>query len=122
MEKYLFVTGTLVLTIYGQLIAKARAHFHAAQIAPGDYVGFVIAMFLDPWVLSAIAAAVLAGVSWMLAIRNAELSLLYPFVALTFVFVPLFAALLFGERIGLVQAIGLAMIVCGVSLTTIGQG
>ena len=122
MEKYYFVSGTLVLTIYGQLIAKARAQFHSTHIAPGDYIGFVVAMFLDPWVLSSVAAAVLAGVSWMLAIRNAALSLLYPFIALSFVFVPLIAALLFGERITVLQVIGLSMIVGGVSLTTIGQG
>ena len=47
----------------------------------------------------------------MLAIRNSDLSLLYPFMALTFVFVPLLAVLLFGEKVTALQVVGFLLIV-----------
>jgi len=40
-------------------------------------------------------------------------------MALTFVLVPLFASLFFGEKVSTVQILGLLMIVGGVSLATI---
>jgi drug/metabolite transporter (DMT)-like permease len=49
------------------------------------------------------------------------LSLLYPFMALTFALVPLFASLFFGEKVNMLQFLGLLMIVGGVSLATMAR-
>ena len=66
-------------------------------------------------------STVVAAAFWMLALRNADLSLLYPFMALTFALVPLFASLLFGEKGNALQFLGLLMIVGGVSLATMAR-
>ena len=118
MKNIAYVFATLVLTIYGQIIIKARVLHHTEGVTERGYIPYLFTVFTDPWVISGFAAAVLAAMCWLLALRGVALSFLYPFMALSFVFVPLFAALLFGEKIGPMQIIGLILIVGGVSLAT----
>lgn len=120
MGSFFYVFVALALTVYGQLIVKSRAMLHA-EIGKTGYGAFLIVMFRDPWVLSAFVAAVIAAAAWMLAVRKEDLSLLYPFMALTFVAVPTLAALLLGERITALQIFGMVLIVGGVSLTAMAR-
>jgi drug/metabolite transporter (DMT)-like permease len=121
MESYLYVFGALALTVYGQILIKSRILHYAASRTTVDYRAFLLWMFFDPWIISVFVSAVVAAAFWMLALRNADLSLLYPFMALTFVLVPLFASLFFGEKVNTLQVLGLLMIVGGVSLATIAR-
>jgi len=121
MESYLYVLGILALTVYGQIIIKARTLHYAASRTVGDYTSFLLSMFFDPWIISVFVSTIVAAALWMLALRNADLSLLYPFMALTFALVPLLASLFFGEKVTTLQFLGLLMIVGGVSLATIAR-
>jgi drug/metabolite transporter (DMT)-like permease len=121
VESYIYVTAALALTVYGQIAIKSRALQHVDGGKTGDYRSFLVAMFSDPWVLSALAAAVVAAAAWMLAIRKEDLSVLYPFMALTFVLVPMLAALMLGERVTGLQICGMFMIVGGVGLATLAR-
>lgn len=56
----------------------------------------------------------------VLALRYGELSVLYPIIALTYVWVSLLSVSLLGESMNPYKAIGLAIIVCGV--TVLGRG
>ena len=117
MKVLFLVLTTLGLTVYGQLIIKARALVHHG-IGGRE---FLLAMFLDPWVISGLAAAVVASASWMLAVRDAYVSVIYPLMALSFVLVPLLAALLFGEPLRTAQVLGWGLIVAGLSLSGLVQ-
>lgn len=104
----------VALTSYGQLILKARSIAHAADIQPeGDRLAYLALMFRD----GGLAAAVLASVSWMLAIERTELAFAYPSMALSFVAVPLGSAMLFRERLAGLQLAGALAIVGGVALS-----
>lgn len=115
MEKYLFIALTLGLTAYGQLVVKARAIAHGAS-ASASKLDYLIAMYTDLRVLSALGAAVLASVCWALALEKAGLAFAYPFMALSFVIVPLGAKLLFAETIVPMQVVGIGFILTGVVL------
>ncbi len=121
MQSYLYVSAALVLTVYAQVLIKYRAIVNATPDPAESSRLFLISMFTDPWVISAFLAAVAAAAAWMLAIRKEDLSVLYPLMALTFVLVPIFAALLLGERIAALQFIGMVMIVGGVSLAALAR-
>jgi drug/metabolite transporter (DMT)-like permease len=121
MESYLYVLGILALAVYGQIVIKSRILHYSASPSAIDHVSFLLWMFFDPWIISVFVSTVVAAAFWMLALRNADLSLLYPFMALTFVLVPLFASLFFGEKVNAFQFLGLLMIVGGVSLATIAR-
>ena len=56
----------------------------------------------------------------MLAIRKEDLSF-YPFMALTFVFVPVLAGLMLGEKVSGLQICGMLMIVGGVGLAAFAR-
>ena len=56
----------------------------------------------------------------VLALKDAELSLLYPVIALTYVWVTVLSLFIFHDRVNPVKLIGIAIIVLGVGV--LGRG
>lgn len=119
MEKYLLIAATLLLTAYGQLVVKARSIAMVDKGSSGR-VEYIVAMFTDAGVISGLLAAVVASACWTLAIQRTSLSVAYPFMALTFVIVPIGSVLMFGERLSTLQVVGMVTIVAGVTVSAIG--
>lgn len=118
----LMVFAVLALTVYGQLMIKARALAHATPLESGaGKLGYLIAMFSDIAVLSSLGAAGLASICWMLAIERVEVGYAYPFMALSFVLVPVGSMVLFGERLPPFQLLGLGLIVTGVTVSALAR-
>ena len=112
---------TVVLTSYVQLIIKWRVS--RAGSLPVDFAKkalFLTGLWLDPFVLTALFAAFLAGLSWMAAMTKLELSFAYPFISLSFVLVFVFSALLFHESITAPKVLGMVLIIAGIIV--IGRG
>jgi uncharacterized membrane protein len=80
-------------------------------------LGYVFMLLLDPFVLSGLAAAFLAACTWMLAVSRLELSKAYPFVAMSFVLVPLAAWLFLAEGLSVRVLVGAALIVLGIAVS-----
>jgi drug/metabolite transporter (DMT)-like permease len=112
MEKYFYIAVTVALTACGQLMVKGRAIVHAPAVS--GKIGYIMAMYTDPAVLAALMAALLASVSWTLALEKAPLSVAYPMMAMNFVVVPTLAALIFGEPLSASRVVALCVIVVGV--------
>lgn len=121
MDRVFWIVATLGLGLYGQLVTKWRAELHAGTANGGGRFGYVLAMLADPWVLSGLAGAFLASIAYMLALEKLPLSYAYPLMALSFVIVPVAAVMVFGGRIPLLQAVGLCLIVLGVSLSAMAK-
>ena len=121
MEQYFYIGLTLALTVYGQLIVKSRALSLSPLLVEGGKLRYLVAMLTDIAVLSALAAAFVAGLCWMLAMERTNLGFAYPFMALSFVLVPLLAMFFFREPISTLQVLGLALIVCGVAINAVGR-
>jgi multidrug transporter EmrE-like cation transporter len=120
MLSALLLSAVLALTVYGQLMIKARSLAHVAELAgTQSKLHYLTLMLTDVGVLSALAAAVLAAVCWVLAIARLDVGYAYPFMALSFVLVPLGSMLLFGEPLPKIQLIALALIVAGVTLSAL---
>jgi multidrug transporter EmrE-like cation transporter len=115
MRSSLLLVAVLVLTAYGQLIIKARSLAHAVDTS-SDKLSYLMAMFADMGVLSGLAAAVLAAVAWILVIQRLDISFAYPFMALSFVLVPVGARLLFAEPLPTVRVLGILLIIIGVGI------
>jgi multidrug transporter EmrE-like cation transporter len=120
MRSTLFVFAVLGFTVYGQLVIKARAAVHTAQAAR-EKLHYLALMFTDAWVLSGLAAAVLAAICWMLAIQRLEVGYAYPFMALTFALVPIGATAFFGEPLPATQLLGIALIIAGVTVSALAR-
>src|SRR4051794_36242270 len=111
MMSSLLLFAVLALTVYGQLMIKARAVVHTTDaVGVQGKLHYLFLMFTDIGVLSSLGAAVLAGVCWMLVVQRLEVGYAYPFMALSFVLVPLGSTVLFGEPLPGLQWIGLTLI------------
>jgi multidrug transporter EmrE-like cation transporter len=118
MEKYLYIGASLALTVYAQVMMKWRAISHTGQ-GPGRRIDYLIAMYSDARVLSVFVCAALTSVLWSLAIQRIPLTVAYPFMALSFVLVPLASVMLFRESLSMPQIVGIVLIVLGVALSTL---
>ncbi|NRR29103.1 EamA family transporter [Oxalobacteraceae bacterium] len=111
---YLYIALTIALTVYGQVVLKMQVGAAGPLPAAGpDKLLFVLRLLLNPWVISAFAAAFLASVSWMGAMSKFQLSHAYPFMSLNFVIVMLLGSWLFNEPLSPMRLAGVALICLG---------
>lgn len=118
---YLCVALTILFTVYGQLVLKWQAGLVMVRypLSAGQFQ-YILRMLTNAWVLSGLAAAFLASLCWMMAVSRLQLSKAYPFMALNFVLVGIAAVPLFGEFFTWPKAVGLALIVLGIAISSQG--
>lgn len=118
---FVYILITIGLTVYGQLIVKWQVNLAGDfPIANWDKVLFLGKLMLNPWVISSMAAALLAGFTWIAALTQLELSYAYPFMGLTFILILVLSTLLFQESLGWEKIVGVALIVAGITLSSQG--
>lgn len=116
MEKYVYIGGSVALNVYAQLILKQRALAHGSTEG-GQKVSYLLSMYTDIGVWSGLVAVLVAGVLWTLALEKTGLGLAYPFMALSFVFIPVAASFMFNEPLSVAKLFGLALIVAGITVS-----
>jgi undecaprenyl phosphate-alpha-L-ara4N flippase subunit ArnE len=100
----------------GQVLFKMTGGRIGARGAEG--IAGLLRTLTDPYLLAAFAIYGTATVLWVYVLRHLPLSQAYPFMALSFVLVPLASTLIFGEPLGLRYWIGAAMIVAGMVIVS----
>lgn len=116
-----YILCTILLTVYGQLVIKLQVNKAGAFPDSGwGKLAFLLCLLLNPWVISAFLAALLASVAWMAAMTKLPLSYAYPFMSLAFVLVMVFSCVLFNEPITLSKTIGLTLIIAGLAIGSQG--
>jgi drug/metabolite transporter (DMT)-like permease len=119
---HLLLAAILVLSVYSQLTMRSRALVHASGAnSSADYLQYLIGMATDWRVLSAAGATFLAGIFWLLTLQRLELGYAFPFMALSFVLVPVSARFLLGESLPAIQLLGLGLVVAGVSISALAR-
>ena len=118
---YFYVALTVGLTVYGQIAIKWQVLEAGPFPAdPADKIRFLARLLANPWVLSALAAGLLASVSWMAAMTRLELSHAYPFMSFAFVLVMVCSALIFSEPITSLKIVGISLVVLGIVIGSQG--
>jgi multidrug transporter EmrE-like cation transporter len=118
---YLYILFTILLTVYGQLAIKLQVV--RAGALPQDNlekIGFLLHLLINPWIISAFLAALLASVAWMAAMTKLPLSFAYPFMSLAFVLVMVFSSILFNEPITTHKMVGVALVILGLAIGSQG--
>jgi multidrug transporter EmrE-like cation transporter len=115
------VICTVLLTVYGQLIVKWRV-IQAGALPQGftKKAFFLIGLLLDPWVISSMLAALLAGLFWLAAMTKLELSYAYPFMSLAFVLVLILSAVIFHETVTTPKVLGMVVVIVGLIIASQG--
>ncbi len=115
MAAYLYILATVVLTAYGQLILKWRVgELGGLPTGAVEKTEALLRFSVTPWMLTVYAAAFLAGLAWMVAVSQLELSRAYPFVGLTFAVVLIASVVFFGEALTAGKVLGTGLIVLGI--------
>ena len=108
----------VVLMTYANVVLKVRITALGGG-SSASWLSYILSMMLDPWILSAVIAAIVTGILYVIALRQLELSVVEPLFALVFVLVPLAAVLILGEHLPPRRIVGLVLIFVGVIL--VGQ-
>ncbi|MBU8975645.1 EamA family transporter [Lysobacter sp. FW306-1B-D06B] len=111
---YVFIALTILLTVYGQIVLKWQVGLNPTATIENLTLRPILTLLLNPWVISAFAAAFGASLCWMAAISRLPLSKAYPFTALSFPLVALLAAWLFHENFDMHKVGGTALVIAGV--------
>lgn len=116
---YLYIFGTILFTVYGQLVLKWRiAAYGTLPELLTDKLIFLFKLLFDPYIFSGFASAFIASFFWMAAMTKFELSFAYPFMSGAFVLVFLFSVFLFNEPVTWQKVVGLLLIVAGIIVTS----
>lgn len=119
MIGYVYILGTVLFTVYGQLILKWRiVHYGTLPELLSEKIFFLFKLLFDPFIFSGFAAAFIASFFWMAAMTKFDVSFAYPFMSSAFVLVFIFSVLLFNEPVGWQKVIGLILIVAGIIVTS----
>jgi hypothetical protein len=85
---YIYITLTILLTAYGQLVLKWRMNLLGElPEALLDKLIFLVKAIFDPYIFSSFFAAFIASLTWMAALSKFDLSFAYPFMSMAFVVV-----------------------------------
>lgn len=112
---YVYVAITVLLTVYGQLVLKWQVGLASAPAAgAGGKMQFIAALLFNPWVVSALTAALAASFSWMLALTKLPLSTAYPMTSASFLIVLVASIFFLGEAATFWKLLGTLLVVAGV--------
>ena len=92
----------------------------ATTVAKPGFIGAIAAMLTNAPLFAGYCLYGLNTILMVLALRNGELSLLYPIIALTYIWVTLLSIFIFHEPMGTFKGIGITLIVIGVAV--LGRG
>jgi multidrug transporter EmrE-like cation transporter len=76
-------------------------------------LGKAIAFVFSPYVLLGLSLYAVGTVLWLFALRQLDLSLAYPFVAMSFVMVTASGVFFLGETVSMTRLVGLCFVIVG---------
>ena len=120
---HLWILLTVALATYSQLILRWQMSILGNM--PQEIIlkiEFIVATALKPWILSALLATFLSGLSWMVVLNKFQLSYAFPFTALNFIFILAASALILGETIAPSKVIGTMIVMAGILVMALAPG
>ena len=120
MMKYFYIPGTLLFTVYGQMILKWRITKLNWSMVDGNLNEKIIhylKLLFDPFVFSCFVSAFIASVCWTMAMTKFEITTAYPFMSISPVIVFLLGIFILNETFTIGKVIGLALIILGSIVT-----
>jgi multidrug transporter EmrE-like cation transporter len=114
---------SLLLVFLCTLVGAAAQMFiktGANNLTHTGFIAAIVGMLTNPLLFTGYALYGVNTVLLAIALRESELSLLYPIIALTFVWVALLSVLLLHENLNLYKLAGITTIVIGVGI--LGRG
>jgi uncharacterized membrane protein len=123
----LVVLGACVLGSFGPILIKLGVNRHkarptAAVPATGirGFVNLAFAMATNWHILAGIAVYGVSSILFIPALRGGDLSVLYPLVASSYIWVSIWSVLFLKERMTALKILGIVLIIAGISCIGFG--
>jgi drug/metabolite transporter (DMT)-like permease len=114
--------SVLPLIVIPMLISVGQLLFKQASQTSGLIQSNALLSFIsNPFLATALVIYFLSTLWWVVALRSTPLSYAYVFMALSFVYVPLFSWLVLRETVGWKTILGTAFIVLGIVVATMDR-
>ena len=117
---YLYIFGTILFTVYGQIILKWRINNIGLIINNKNIISICfsyIVFLFDPFIFSGFLSAFVASIFWMFTMKNFELTHAYPFMSLSPSIVLILGVVFLGESLTFGKILGLLLIIVGIIIT-----
>ena len=85
-------------------------------------LAMVVAIAIDPLFVVAVVSFLAGIYFWIVALKRIDLSLAYPSVSVSYVLIAVVSRRLFGEEIGVLRWVGIAVIMLGVAVMYLPLG
>lgn len=112
------VLACTLLVAIGQYLIKLGAN----RLAHAGLLATAIGIFTIPQLFAGYCLYGVFTVMFVYALRHGELSILYPLIALGYVWVTITAVIAFHESMNPLKIVGLIVIMCGVAVLGYGGG
>lgn len=115
LKLFIYLTPTVLLVAYGQIVIKWRMDSHGASWnLQGSLTERLIVYLKDPYILSAYLSSLLGSFAWLFAIARLPLVLAFPiYQGLIFILVVLGSVSILHEPLTAHRLVGLALILAG---------
>jgi len=117
MKSFFLVLAAPVIGTIGQVLLKLGMR-QIGNITllelKNNTLPLFLSIFKNPYILIAIPLYTGGFILWLIILSKFNLSFAYPFLALSFVMVPLVSSLILGEYISLFRWVGILVIFSGV--------
>jgi drug/metabolite transporter (DMT)-like permease len=114
----ILVLACTLLVAIGQYLIKLGAN----RLSHAGLVATMIGIFTIPQLFAGYCLYGVFTVLFVYALRHGELSILYPLIALGYVWTTITAVVAFHETMNPFKIIGLLVIICGVAVLGFGGG
>jgi len=118
--KYLYIAGTILFTVYGQMILKWRIiklNWSMIEGKPVEKIICYLKLLFDPFVFSGFLSAFIASICWTMAMTKFEITKAYPFMSISPAIVFLLGVFFLKETFTIGKVIGLVLIILGTIAT-----
>ena len=112
----LIVLAGVLLNAFAQLMLKAGAGAAGPIAGWADLRDALPGLAAHPGVIGGLACYVVSVVVWIVALSRVDVSIAYPMLSVGYVVNALLAMWLFGEAVSAQRWLGIAVILCGVTL------
>ena len=107
----------IVLTVSGELLLKQGMNRNGVlELAPETLVPTVLQLFTNPFILAGFTLIFSGSIFWLSLISRVPLSYAYPMLSMSYILVVAASWAFLGEQITWMRAIGVLVIMAGVSL------
>ncbi len=111
----------IVLTVMGQMLIKqGMLNLSSSKSLSAGLVGYMLRTFTNGWVIIGLLCAVIAAISWTLALARCDLSFAYPFMGLAIVLVLALSGVVFQEHSSPLRWIGVLIVCLGLFVASKG--